>query len=105
MDSLLQDVRVGIRMLLKNPAFTCIAVVVLGLGIGANTAMFSLVNGLLLRPPGIEEPQQLQGLFSKDTEQTGSYRAFSYPNYRDIRERNDVFQDLMAHNPAMVGIG
>ena len=105
MGSLLQDVRVGIRMLLKNPAFTCIAVVVLGLGIGANTAMFSLVNGLLLRPPGIEEPQQLQGLFSKDTEQTGSYRAFSYPNYRDIRERNDVFQDLMAHNPAMVGIG
>ena len=105
MDSLLQDVRVGIRMLLKHPAFTCIAVVVLGLGIGANTAMFSMVNGLLLRPPGIEEPQQLQGLFSKNTEQTGTYRAFSYPNYLDIRERNDVFEDLMAHNLSMVGIG
>ena len=105
MDSLLQDVRVGIRMLLKHPAFTCIAVVVLGLGIGANTAMFSMVNGLLLRPPGIEEPKQLQGLFSKNTEQTGTYRAFSYPNYLDIRERNDVFEDLMAHNLSMVGIG
>jgi predicted permease len=99
----LQDLRYAVRMLIKNPGFTCVAVLVLALGIGANTAVFSLVNGLLLKPlPGMDGT--VVGLFSKDREKPDDYRGFSYPNYADIREANQIFSELAGHTFAMVGV-
>jgi predicted permease len=92
-------------MLFKNRGFTAIAVLVLALGIGVNSAAFSLVNALVLRPIAAYNPQELVSCYSKDTKRPGSYRAFSYPNYCDIRDRNTAFASLAAHNLAMVGIG
>src|SRR5215471_20719198 len=99
----LQDLRFGLRTLLKTPGFTAIAVAVLALGIGANTAMFTVVNALLLRPLA-GEADELVGLYSHDRTTPGSYRAFSYANYVDVRDGNTIFDNLMAHNFALVGV-
>jgi predicted permease len=104
MDTLWRDLRYGIRIIFKNPVFSALAVLILALGIGVNTAIFSLINILLLRPLQIENPEQIIGLHSKNTERPDSYRGFSYPNYVDLRERNSVFSDLAAHDLAIVGI-
>ena len=103
MDRLWQDLRYGMRGLLRNPGFTAVAVLVLSLGIGANSAMFTLVNALLLRPVVGENPGQLLGCYSKDAK-IGSFRPFSYPNYIDLRERNSSFAQLAAHDVSMVGL-
>ena len=104
MNHLWQDVRYGIRMLLSKPGFTAAAVVVLALGIGANSAVFSLVNAFLLKPLHVQKPEELAGLYSRDTKHPDAYRAFSYPNYVDIRDNNQTFSSLAAFNLAMVGI-
>jgi len=102
--TLLQDIRYGIRLLVKQPAFSVAAALVLALGIGGSTAMFSLVNAFLLKPLLIRDPQQIVGCFNRDTQKPDSYRAFSYPNYANLRDQNTVFSSVMAHNLAMVGI-
>jgi len=103
MANLWQDIRFGVRMLAKNPGFTAIAVLVLGLGIGANTAIFTLVNAFLLRPMAVQNPDELVSCYNKNT-RDNSYRAFSYPEYRDIRDRNLAFSSLLAHDLAFVGL-
>ena len=101
--SFLQDLRHSIRLLRRTPGFTAVAVLVLGLGIGANTAVFSIVNALLLKPmPG--RVGELVGVFNKDKTKPDSYRGFSYAAYTDLRDGNDVFDSLMAHTFALVGI-
>jgi hypothetical protein len=90
-----QDLRFGMRMLLKRPGFTIVAVLSLALGIGANTAIFSLINTALLRPLPIEEPQRLVAL--NNTAENRTFPSFSYPNYKDLRDRNDVLSDLIAY--------
>ncbi len=104
MNQILQDVRYGMRMLLNKPGFTMAAVLVLALGIGANSAVFSLINAFLLKPLHVQKPEELAGLYSRDTKHPDTYRAFSYPNYVDIRDNNQVFSSLTAFNLAMVGI-
>ena len=104
MGTLWQDLRHGLRMLTSKPGFTAIAVAVLALGIGANTAIFSLVNAFLLKPLLIQRPERITGVYSRDLRNPGSFRAFSYPNYVDLREKNPVFTSLTAHNLAMVGL-
>jgi predicted permease len=99
----LQDFRHAIRLLKRNPGFTAAAILVLGLGLGANTAAFSLVNALLLQP----RPGRIDGLFAVFNQQRSkpnSYRDFSYPAYLNLRERGEVFESLMAHAFAMVGV-
>ncbi|HEV3140228.1 MAG TPA: ABC transporter permease, partial [Vicinamibacterales bacterium] len=98
-----QDFRHSVRVLRRTPGFTAVAVFVLALGIGANTAVFSLVNSLILQPrPG--RIDSLVGLFSRDRTKPDHYRDFSYPAYVDLRARTDVFDALMAHAFSTVGI-
>ena len=104
MNYLWQDVRYGFRMLASKPGFTAAAVLVLALGIGANSAVFSLVNAFLLKPLQVQKPEELAGLFSRDTKRPDTYRAFSYPNYVDIRDHNQAFSRLAALNAALVGV-
>jgi predicted permease len=107
MSNLLRDVRFGARMFRKNPWFTCAAVTVLALGIGANTAIFSLVNAFLLKPLVIRNPAELVGCYSRDTVKA-TYRGFSYPDYAELRANDSAngsaFSSLMAHDMAMVGL-
>jgi macrolide transport system ATP-binding/permease protein len=102
--NLIQDIRYGVRMLFKQPGFSLAAVVVLALGIGGSTAMFSIVDALLLKPLMIQKADQIVGCFSRDTQKPDSYRGFSYPNYADLRADNGVFSSLAGHNMALVGV-
>src|ERR1700720_897520 len=95
MASLWQDIRYGLRMLAKNPGFTIIAVVTLALGIGANTAIFSVVNGVLLRPLPYPQPNQLVVLSEKTKNFDRS--SISYPNFLDWQRRNSSFASLAAY--------
>lgn len=102
MSTFLHDVRHGIRLFRKTPGFTLVAIAVLALGIGANTAVFSLVNALVLQPrPG--RIDDLVGVFSRDRNRPDRYQDFSYPAYVDLRE-SGAFDSLMAHTFSLVGI-
>jgi hypothetical protein len=90
---------------MKAPGFAIAAVFVLALGIGANTAVFSLVNTMLFAPPGYARPTELVQVFSQDKKNPKSFRAFSYPTLTDIRAQNPVFSGVAAHTVAMVGVG
>ena len=102
---MIRDFRFAFRQLFKAPGFTLAAVLVLALGIGANTAVFSIVDTLFFAPPGYDRPHELVQVFSQDKKNPKTYRGFSYPTYRDTRTQNDVFIDTMAYNLALVGIG
>ena len=102
MQNLWKDIRFGLRMLAKSPGVTAIAVITLALGIGANTAIFSLMNQVLLRELPIQNPQELvilrapgpvTGHVSSDGDSTES---FSYPMYKGLRDRNSVFSGILA---------
>src|SRR5882724_6066146 len=102
MDSFLQDLRYAVRLLAKSPGVTAMAVLALALGIGANTAIFSLINGALLRPlPGVQKPNQLVTL---ERMQNGKVQySFGYPDYVDYRDHNDSFADSFAGLAAHCG--
>src|SRR6476661_1398839 len=93
-----QDLRYGIRMLAKSPAFSFIAILTLALGIGANTAIFSVVNGVLLNPLPYHDPQQLVSMFQEIPNfKNGS---ISYPNFIDWRKMNSTFSSMAAYRGA-----
>jgi len=91
MDAVIKDLRFGIRGLIKRPGFTVIAVLTLALGIGANTAIFSMVNATLMRPLPVANPEQLVFVFNGPS---GS--VFSYPDYVTLRDQNNVLEGLIA---------
>jgi predicted permease len=101
--TMIRDLRHGLRQLRRTPGFTSVAILVLALGIGANTAVFSIVNALVLQPRQ-GRIDQVFGVFSRDRTKPDHYRDFSYPAYLDMRERGDIFDSLMAHTFSTVGI-
>ena len=96
MRTLLQDLRYGFRMLVKNPGFTLVAVVTLALGIGANTAIFSVVNGVLLRPLPYPEADRLIYLEAVNTAQGIKASNISPPDFADWKNQNQTFEDMTA---------
>ena len=95
--TILQDIRYGLRMIVKAPAFTALAMLALALGVCANTTIFSLVNGLLLRPlSGVKDPATLAAIYTSDFS-SGMYGASSYPDYVDYRNQADAFDSLAAY--------
>ena len=102
LESLIQDVRYGARSLLKSPSFAAISVLTLALGIGANTAIFSVVNGVLLSPLPFHDPPRLIALFEKLPSSKRS--SISYPNLIDWREMNHSFSSIAGYHGTDVNV-
>src|SRR5438093_2763179 len=102
METLVKDIRYGIRSLLKHPGFTVTAVITLALGIGANTAIFTVVNAVMLRALPVKDPQQLVFLSNPDRhgvnggQETGGRNLFAYHEFEFLRDHNQVFQGIFA---------
>src|SRR5262245_23812973 len=102
MQTLWQDLRYGARMMWKNPGLTLIAIITLSLGIGANTTIFSFVNGIALRPiAGVKEPERLVGVYTSDYS-SGRYGSSSYPDYADFRDQAEGFSGMAAYRGAVL---
>jgi putative ABC transport system permease protein len=103
MQTLWQDLRYGARMLWKRPGFTMVVSLTLALGIGANTAIFGVVDRLLVRLLPVNEPARLVNLIGRD--QKGEEdTSFSYPIYKDYRDQNDVFDGLLAYSETAMNL-
>lgn len=103
-----KDVRYAFRTLAKSPGFTAVAVLTLALGIGANTAIFTIVHDFLFSPRPFPDEVQVVQIYSHDRKHPHIFRAFSYPTFADIREQSAIkglFSGVLAHNSAMVSIG
>ncbi|HXJ42860.1 MAG TPA: ABC transporter permease, partial [Bryobacteraceae bacterium] len=94
LESFFQDLRFAFRMLLKNPGFTTIAVLTLAIGVGANTAIFSLLDGLVLKPLAVPHPEELVQFGARSLD--GSYTALSLPMFDEITRHQEVFSDTFA---------
>jgi len=103
METLLQDLKYGVRQLLRTPGFTVTAMLTLALGIGANTAAFSVVSAVLLRPLPVAAPDQIVAVRNANSG-NAMMSGFSYPNYRDLRDQNKVFSDLIAYRFAPIAM-
>src|ERR1041385_2559865 len=100
--SILQDLQYGLRMIVKAPGFTVLAMLALALGICANTTIFSLVNGTVLRPlTGIADPERLVAVYTSDYS-SGLYGGSSYPDYVDFRDQSNVFGKLAASHQTVL---
>src|SRR5215475_4327373 len=94
MQTLLQDLRFGARMLFKNPGFTLVAIITLALGIGANTTIFSVINSLLLKPIPLPDADQLALVWESQANDPMDRHIVSAPNFWDWRRQNDVFENM-----------
>src|SRR5215510_855284 len=103
-ETLLQDLRYGARILLKHKGFTLIAVFTLALGIGANTALFTVFDALMLKPLPVKDPDSLVSFSGVDRD-GGPRKIFSYPDYLDYRDRNTTLTKLVAWSKAAVALG
>jgi predicted permease len=97
MAGVLDDLRFELRGLAKSRGFTVVAVLSLALGMGANTTIFTLINGIFLRPLPVAEPARVAALFTLDQKNPG-YLTCSYPNYKDIRDLNQVFSGFLLYS-------
>src|SRR6185369_12856285 len=98
MQTLLQDLRYGLRMLGKRPGFTVVAVITLALGIGANTAIFSVINALVLNPPAIAEPERVAAIWRTPLDRRVE-GYISYLTLQDWQTRSQSFETIAAYKP------
>src|SRR4029453_6852625 len=96
--NLARDVRYALRTLRLNPGFAAVAVIAIALGVGANTALYSILYAIYLRPLPVEKPEQMVVLSTTNT-------SFSYPAYHELRDRTKSLQGLLAHRTLDVHIG
>jgi putative ABC transport system permease protein len=104
---MMTDIRYGLRQLFKHPAFTLVAVLTLALGIGANTAIFSVVNAILLKPLPFPEPQQLIAVGMTDTRQKGTpaeLNSLSYPDFFDFRDQNRTLASVAIYQDPLFAL-
>ena len=97
-ENFVQDIRYALRMLARNPGFTIVAVLTLALGIGANTAVFSLVDVVLFRPLPIRRPSEVVRICGGKTRGEAYWRTNSYPSYLEYRDNTDFFLGLAAYH-------
>lgn len=105
METFFKDVRYGFRSLVKRPDFFAVAVITLALGIGANTAVFSLVHSVLLRPLPFPDQEQLMVAWKKDTSSNTPFVELSIAEIRDWQKQNQSFSDLAAMPTTVYGYG
>src|SRR5688572_3567234 len=96
METLCRDVRYAVRSLRKRPGFSLVVILTLALSIGANTAIFSVVDAVLLSPLPYSAPDKLVVLSAKNEKQNVTEQPISYPNLVDLKEQNQVFENLSA---------
>ena len=102
----MNDFRFALRQLRKSPGFTALAIITLALGIGVNSAIFALVNGVVLRPMVPLRPAEVVNVFTARQNTNHDYRQFSHTEYRELRESSgDLFANLAALEFAVAGIG
>src|SRR4026207_2284367 len=104
---MIKDLRYAAQMLVKHPAFTIIAVLTLALGIGANTAIFSVVNAILLKPLPFPEPHQLGAVGMTDTRQKGTQTdlgSLSYPDFFDFRDQNRTLSGVAIYRDPLFAL-
>ncbi|MEO7156310.1 MAG: ABC transporter permease, partial [Vicinamibacterales bacterium] len=99
-ESLLKDVRYAFRWMRRSPGFSAVAILSLGLGVGVNTAMFSIVDSLLFRPLPVTSPKTLVDVFTAGGD-GDEYATSSYPDFLDLKAQNTVFSDLLGYSPMM----
>ena len=106
MHTLLQDLRIGTRTLARSWGFTSVAVLILAVGIGATTTVFSITNAMLFRPLNGGASRDLVRLYSRNRDATADYRyrRFSYPNYQDLRGHRELFAELAAYDYDFAGV-
>ena len=99
-ETLLKDIRYALRWMLRSPGFSAVAILSLGLGVGVNTAMFSLVDSLLFRPLPVTAPETLVDVFTTGGD-GDQYATNSYPDFLDLKAQNTVFSDMLGYSPMM----
>ena len=98
MDTLIQDIRYGVRMLLKSPSVSIVATIALALGIGANTAIFSVVNAVLLRPLPFPNSEALTSVYKSSKDGRVLRGSYSYPDFFDLRTQNNIFERVTCYH-------
>ncbi len=105
MQNLLQDLRFSLRLLAKSPGFSAVAILTLAVAIGVNSAIFSMVNGLLLRPVVPYKPEEVVSVYTTKKDAARDYRQFSFAEYSALRDSTETFKDVAALNFNLAGIG
>jgi putative ABC transport system permease protein len=105
MNTLLQDLKFSLRLLVKSPGFTAVAILTLAMAIGVNSAIFSIVNGLILRPVVPYKPAEVVSVYTTRKEAARDYRQFAYNEFAALRDSHEVFADVAAVNFGLAGIG
>ena len=103
-ESLFADIRFALRWLRKSPGFALVAIASLAIGIGFNTALFTIVDALLFKPLPVAAPDRLVDVYTSDSTGTVDYSSSSYPDYLDLQAENQVFDGLVGYSPMMAAV-